>query len=69
MKGEVRGRGAGGGGKEVMNSVGIFLEVPSQSWIPITPHVDTELVISAISQIARSYPAPTVCLASYWESY
>lgn len=52
-----------------MNSVEISLEVPSQSWIPITPHVDTELVISAISQTVWPYPAPAVCLASYWESY
>lgn len=69
MRGDMREGGAGGGEKEGMNSMGKSLEVPSQSWIPITPHVDTELVISAISQTARSYPAPTVCLASYWESY
>lgn len=38
---------------EVMSSMGKSLEIASQSWIPITPHVDTELVISAISQAVK----------------
>lgn len=69
MRGDMKKGGAGGGGKEVMNSMGKSLVVPSQIGILITPHVGNELVISAISQTARSYPAPTVCLASYRESY
>lgn len=42
-------------------SVRKLLEMPRQSQIPGTPHVDTELVRSAISQTVNSDPAPTVC--------
>lgn len=44
-------------------SVRKALEMPRQSQIPGTPHGDTELVVSAVSQTVNSDPAPTVCWA------